>query len=79
MEEQLLLIEFVNMHIGRKLATLTFNYNLWPIPQPVIDTNKDVILEQNWVGKIDELQEFVLYVQTRSTLLRYRQRLNQRI
>ena len=28
-------------------ATLTFNYNLWPIPQPVIDTNKDVILEQN--------------------------------
>lgn len=28
-------------------ATLTFDYNLWPIPQPVIDTNKDVILEQN--------------------------------
>jgi len=28
-------------------ATLTFNYNLWPIPQPVIDTNKDLILEQN--------------------------------
>jgi len=28
-------------------ATLTFNYNLWPIPQTIIDTNKDVILEQN--------------------------------
>jgi hypothetical protein len=28
-------------------ATLTFNYNLWPIPQTVIDTNKDVKLEQN--------------------------------
>lgn len=28
-------------------ATLTFNYNLWPIPQTVIDTNKDVPLEQN--------------------------------
>jgi hypothetical protein len=33
------------------LATLTFNYNLWPIPQSVIDTNKDKKLEQNpgWV------------------------------
>lgn len=32
-------------------ATLTFNYNLWPIPQSVIDTNKDIKLEQNpgWV------------------------------
>ncbi len=28
-------------------ATLTFNYNLWPIPQTVIDANKDVKLEQN--------------------------------
>lgn len=34
-------------------ATLTFNYNLWPIPQTVIDTNKDVKLEQNpsWLNK----------------------------
>jgi hypothetical protein len=29
------------------VATLTFNYNLWPIPQTVIDTNKDEKLEQN--------------------------------
>jgi len=28
-------------------ATLTFNYNLWPIPNTVIDTNKDQVLEQN--------------------------------
>ncbi|RQP18754.1 RagB/SusD family nutrient uptake outer membrane protein [Parapedobacter defluvii] len=28
-------------------ATLTFDYNLWPIPNTVIDTNKDVPLEQN--------------------------------
>lgn len=28
-------------------TTLTFNYNLWPIPQTVIDTNKDVVLPQN--------------------------------
>lgn len=28
-------------------ATLTFDYNLWPIPQTVIDTNKDVDLAQN--------------------------------
>lgn len=28
-------------------ATLTFNYNLWPIPQTILDTNKDVIWEQN--------------------------------
>jgi hypothetical protein len=28
-------------------ATLTFDYNLWPIPQTVIDTNKDKVLEQN--------------------------------
>lgn len=28
-------------------ATLTFNYNLWPIPQDVIDTNKDAPMKQN--------------------------------
>lgn len=28
-------------------ATLTFEYNLWPIPQTIIDTNKDVVIEQN--------------------------------
>ena len=28
-------------------ATLTRNFNLWPIPQVVIDTNKDVVMEQN--------------------------------
>ena len=28
-------------------STLTFNYNLWPIPQKVIDSNSDVVLEQN--------------------------------
>ena len=28
-------------------ATLTFSYNLWPIPQTVIDTNKDQKLDQN--------------------------------
>lgn len=28
-------------------ATLTSNFNLWPIPQVVIDTNKDVVMEQN--------------------------------
>jgi len=28
-------------------ATLTFDYNLWPIPNTVIDTNKDVPLQQN--------------------------------
>lgn len=28
-------------------ATLTFDYNLWPIPQTIIDTNKDVVIEQN--------------------------------
>jgi len=34
-------------------ATLTFNYNLWPIPQTIIDTNKDVKLDQNpgWTGR----------------------------
>ncbi|MDD2315009.1 MAG: RagB/SusD family nutrient uptake outer membrane protein [Proteiniphilum sp.] len=28
-------------------ATLSKNFNLWPIPQVVIDTNKDVVMEQN--------------------------------
>jgi hypothetical protein len=28
-------------------ATLTFKYNLWPIPQSVIDVNKDAPMEQN--------------------------------
>jgi starch-binding outer membrane protein, SusD/RagB family len=28
-------------------ATLNFNYNLWPIPQTVIDTNKDIVIDQN--------------------------------
>lgn len=28
-------------------STLTFEFNLWPIPQTVIDTNKDEKLEQN--------------------------------
>ena len=28
-------------------STLTFNYNLWPIPQTVIDTNADILLPQN--------------------------------
>lgn len=28
-------------------ATLNFTYNLWPIPQQVIDRNKDVVLSQN--------------------------------
>lgn len=28
-------------------TTLTSNFNLWPIPQIVIDTNKDVVMEQN--------------------------------
>ncbi|MDR1456029.1 MAG: RagB/SusD family nutrient uptake outer membrane protein [Tannerella sp.] len=28
-------------------ATLTKNFNLWPIPQAVIDTNKDIPMQQN--------------------------------
>lgn len=34
-------------------STLTFDYNVWPIPQTVIDTNKDVALPQNpaWQGR----------------------------
>jgi hypothetical protein len=28
-------------------STLTFNFNLWPVPQTVIDINKDVPMEQN--------------------------------
>lgn len=34
-------------------STLTFNYNVWPIPQKVIDANTDVVLEQNegWINR----------------------------
>ncbi len=34
-------------------ATLTFDFNLWPIPQSVIDTNKDEELDQNpgWMNR----------------------------
>lgn len=37
----------------RAQETLNFNFNLWPIPQSVIDRNKDVTLEQNagWGNK----------------------------
>ncbi len=40
-----------NAYWPEALATLTFNYNLWPIPQTVIDTNKDIKLDQNpgWI------------------------------
>ncbi|MBR9775883.1 MAG: RagB/SusD family nutrient uptake outer membrane protein [Cytophagales bacterium] len=33
--------------------TLNFDYNLWPIPQSVIDRNKDVVMEQNpgWINR----------------------------
>ena len=34
-------------HWPETKATLTFNYNLWPIPQTVIDSNKDVKINQN--------------------------------
>lgn len=34
-------------HWPETKATLTFDYNLWPIPQTIIDTNKDVKIEQN--------------------------------
>jgi hypothetical protein len=34
-------------HWTETAATLTFDYNLWPIPQDVIDSNSDVVLEQN--------------------------------
>jgi starch-binding outer membrane protein, SusD/RagB family len=38
---------------GTAQSTLTFDFNLWPIPQSVIDRNKDVVLEQNpgWKNK----------------------------
>jgi tetratricopeptide (TPR) repeat protein len=34
-------------------ATLTFDYNLWPIPQSVIDVNREIVLEQNpgWANR----------------------------
>jgi hypothetical protein len=34
-------------HWPETKATLTFNYNLWPIPQTIIDSNKDVKINQN--------------------------------
>lgn len=34
-------------HWPETKATLTFDYNLWPIPNSVIDTNKDFKIEQN--------------------------------
>lgn len=34
-------------HWPETKATLTFDYNLWPIPQTVIDSNKDVKINQN--------------------------------
>ena len=36
-----------NAYWPRTAQTLTFNYNLWPIPQTVIDSNLDVELPQN--------------------------------
>jgi hypothetical protein len=40
-------------HWPETKATLNFDYNLWPVPQTIIDTNKDVMIEQNpgWQGK----------------------------
>jgi hypothetical protein len=34
-------------------STLSFNYNVWPIPQKIIDSNTDVVLDQNtgWTNK----------------------------
>jgi hypothetical protein len=42
-----------NAYWPEAMATLTFNYNLWPIPQTIIDTNKDQKLDQNpgWTGR----------------------------
>ncbi len=34
-------------HWPETKATLTFDYNLWPIPQTVIDSNKDIKIDQN--------------------------------
>lgn len=40
-------------HWPETASTLTFDYNVWPIPQTIIDTNSDVILAQNpgWTNK----------------------------
>ncbi len=40
-------------HWPETASTLTFDFNLWPIPQGVIDANTDVVLEQNpgWTNK----------------------------
>jgi hypothetical protein len=43
-----------NVYWPEALATQTFSYNLWPLPQTIIDTNKDQKLDQNpgWIRKI---------------------------
>ncbi|MDR1181731.1 MAG: RagB/SusD family nutrient uptake outer membrane protein, partial [Bacteroidales bacterium] len=35
------------------VTSLSFNYNLWPIPQSIIDVNKDVPMAQNpgWTNR----------------------------
>jgi hypothetical protein len=40
-------------HWTETAATLTFDYNLWPIPNDILDANKDNIWEQNagWTDK----------------------------
>ncbi len=40
-------------HWPETQATLTFDYNLWPIPQTIIDTNKDIDIPQNpgWTNR----------------------------
>lgn len=40
-------------HWPETASTLNFDYNVWPIPNTIIDTNSDVVLEQNpgWTNK----------------------------
>ena len=40
-------------HWPETASTLTFDYNLWPIPQSVIDSNTEITLEQNpgWTNR----------------------------
>ncbi len=40
-------------HWPETKVTLSFDYNLWPIPQTIIDTNKDIVIPQNpgWVNR----------------------------
>jgi len=40
-------IKTYSLHPDIVLSTLSFDFNLWPIPQEAIDRNKDVVLEQN--------------------------------